>query len=160
MLGAKDEFVPVFSNKPARKYNGPIIDLTANAKKHSDKIDDNADRQNYCGSKSAGSSNGIGFPNVVGGKDIGKGSLKNSKRIVRKSSRTKNIYIRTAESTDDFFQHIVEIDPFTSLLPSPLTKKLNRIQRGFASANAYVNLLCNFAISSKVLHRYDLRRVV
>ena len=139
-----------FSNKPARKYNGPIIDLTANSKKHSDKIDYNTDRQHYCGSKSAGSSNSTGFSSVVGGKDIGKGSLKNSKRIVRKSSRPKNIYIRTAESTDDFFQHIVEIDPFTSLLPSPLTKKLSRIQRGFASANAYVNAFLPLHINESI----------
>ena len=136
--------------KPARKYNGPIIDLTANVKKDSVKIDDSTDHQHSRGSKSVGSNNSIGFPTVIRGKDTSQGSLKHSKRIVRKSSRPKSISIRTAEPRNDFFQRIIEIDPFTSSLPSPLTKRLNRIQKGFPSANAYINAFLPLHINESI----------
>ena len=80
-------------------------------------------------------------------------SRKVGRRHIRSNNHNNNynnINKNNSLIGNNLFQRVAEIDPFSNALPSPLAKRLNRVQKGFPSANAYISTFLPLHINESI----------
>ena len=120
------------SSRRIEKYNGPIVDLTSNAKVIKSALKINVNEKQTMKTTTS--------------RKVGRRHIRSNNH----NNNYNNINKNNSLIGNNLFQRVAEIDPFSNALPSPLAKRLNRVQKGFPSANAYISTFLPLHINESI----------